>query len=445
MTDTLPDGVRLLNNVSANGAPVAFSADNGVLTAKLGNIAPGETLTVKYEVLVLEEAAGTTLKNTVVLSGKDGSSTSKVETPVEVPEKPNNPDVGMAGAVLVDKDVDKVTAKVGSDATAADRRVTYTVTATNDSKDKKTWEDVIFTDVLDDGIMTLLNDSIYADGVRLTANQFTYRNDCLTIELGDIAPGKSEEVKFSVQFKNDAGGKTFENEATATGMLSGEKTFDTDTAPIVTVLDKNVRTDCHYAIFFGDNRNMWMPGKKTSVEELATVAYRIMTNEGKLGMQNSGVGYVSDYVNTQCSSEVIPTVRAGILSSNEFVPSDGMVEREDYIVTETENGPHYTIWATKDQIGRVMNALFGNSYGTSGPNTMSRIDFAALICKIQGRDTNPDWANAEAEGMRIKTFGDGWNPGGPGPHPLITEVSNSHAYTMDNYGHEAWVYNEKMY
>ena len=92
-----------------------------------------------------------------------------------------------------------------------------------------------------------------------------------------------------------------------------------------------------------------------------------------------------------------------------------------------------------------MNALFGSSYGTSGSNTMSRIDFAALICKIQGRDTNPDWANAEAEGMRIRTFGDGWNPGGSGPHPLITEVSNSHSYTMDNYGHETWVYNEKMY
>ena len=443
MTDTLPDGVCLLNNATANGEPVTFSADNGVLIAKLGNIAPGETLKVKYEVLVLEEAAGTTLKNTVTLSGSpDGpGSTSKVETPVEVPDKPGNPggETGVAGFVFVDKDVDKVTAKIGDDATTADRRVTYTITATNDDTDKRVWEDVVLTDVLDDGMITLINSSIYVDGVRLDANQFTYRNDTLTIELGDIAAGKSKEVRFTVEFKHDAGGKTFENRATATGVLGGEKAWDDDKAPIVTVMDTHVLSDNHYAIFHGASNGEWQPNRNVYLFELALTAYRITTNDYQISLQGSGNGYVSDYVSNHFDPEIAYMVGAGVLASSEFEATGNMVEGKDYIVTGPEEDPYVFVYATRNQVGRVLQYLFGSNYGISGNGYMTRLELARLYCQIQGRDTDPNYQAAKAEGMKVQTFPDCPN------NSLVIEVSNTHVYTMDDYGSETWVYNAKMY
>ena len=164
--------------------------------------------------------------------------------------------------MYVEKDADKVTAKVGPDATVTDRRVTYTIVAKNETKDKSVWEDVVFTDVLDAGLMAPVSDAIYVDGVRLNTNQFTYRNNCLTIELGDIAAGKSKEVRFTVQFKNDAGGKTFMNMATCTGMLDGEKAFDQDEAPVVQIVDDGGPTEVHYAIFHGTANGDGTPSGK---------------------------------------------------------------------------------------------------------------------------------------------------------------------------------------
>ena len=193
--------------------------------------------------------------------------------------------------------------------------MTYTTTVANRNENKQVWEDVVFTDVLDDGIMTLLNDSIYVDGVRLNANQFTYRNDCLTIELGDIAAGGSKEVRFSVEFMNDAGGKTFRNEATGTGTLEGEKAYATGIAPIVTILDENVCSDRHYAIFHGTANGdgtpsgKWDPNRNVYLYELATTAYRIMTNDYQKHLQG-GVGYVPDFISNNYASDVGYIVRS---------------------------------------------------------------------------------------------------------------------------------------
>ena len=439
MTDNLPDGVRLLNNVTANGAPVAFSADNGVLTAKLGNIAPGETLKVKYEVLVLEEAAGTTLKNTVVLSSPDASSSSEVDVPVDVPDDPGPSRDELLPDVRVTKDVDKVTAKVGPEATAKDRQVTYTITVGNEADTKDTWEDVVLTDVLDDGIMTLMNDSIYVDGVRLKANQFTYRNDTLTIELGNIAYGKSVEVKFTVKFMNDAGDKSFENVATATGTMGGEKLWRTARAPVVQIVDNARASERHYAIFHGTDSGTWEPNRNLYVSELAISAYRIMTNDYQMALQQSGgKGVVSDYVSRKCPIDVSYIISAGILQSSEFEPSAQMQKGKDYVALGDERDPQYEIYATRNQVGRVLQSLFGSNYGISGTGFITRSDMATLYCLIQNRDTNPNYQNAVMAGMHIDTFPDAMG------NSLVIEVSNTHAYTMDGYGEETWVYNEKM-
>ena len=441
ITDTLPDGVRLLNSVSANGAPVAFTADNGVLTAKLGNIAPGETLKVRYEVLVLEEAAGTTLKNTVVLSGPGGSSTSKVEVPVEVPEKPDNNDPLLPGEKYINKDVNKTTVKVGPGVKAEDRRVTYTVKVGNDSS-KKTWEDVVLTDVLDSSMVTLISDSIHVDGVRLNSNQWARRDGVLTIELGDIQYGKEVEVRFDLEFKRDAGNKRYENIATATGTIDGQKVWASAAAPIVQVLDDGITSDIHYGIFYGcaDSQGNfsgeWQPNRNIYIYELATTAYRIMTNDSKNGLlQTSGKGYVSDYIANHYSIETTAIVGAGILSSNEFLPSSGMVEGKDYITLGSEEDPVYNVYATRDQVGRVLKAVFGSDYGVHGSGYITRLEMASIYCTIQERDTTPNYREAQAAGMFIQDFIDARG------NNLVTEVSHTHDYMKDSYGHETWMYN----
>ena len=107
----------------------------------------------------------------------------------------------------------------------------------------------------------------------------------------------------------------------------------------------------------------------------------------------------------------------------------------DYTQTGDADNPTYSVWATRDQIGRVFKALFGSDYGVSGSGKMSRLDFARAICNIQGRDTNPNYQDAVAAGMTLARFADG-------DFPVVVEVSNSHDYVKDSSGHETWVYNE---
>ena len=87
----------------------------------------------------------------------------------------------------------------------------------------------------------------------------------------------------------------------------------------------------------------------------------------------------------------------------------------------------------------MLQYLFGSNYGISGNGYMTRLELARLYCQIQGRDTDPNYQAAKAEGMKVQTFPDCPN------NSLVIEVSNTHVYTMDDYGSETWVYNEKMY
>lgn len=69
---------------------------------------------------------------------------------------------------------------------------------------------------------------------------------------------------------------------------------------------------------------------------------------------------------------------------------------------------------------------------------MTRLEFVTLICKIQGRDTTPNWRPATYDGLRVTIYYDAEN------NSTVIETSNTHDYMMDSYGNETWVYNEKM-
>ena len=68
-----------------------------------------------------------------------------------------------------------------------------------------------------------------------------------TLELGDIAPNEKRVVKITVEFKTDAGGKTYTNLAAATG----DNGSASGRSPEIEVVSSGtpVLTDIHYQLF----------------------------------------------------------------------------------------------------------------------------------------------------------------------------------------------------
>lgn len=102
-----------------------------------------------------------------------------------------------------------------------------------------------------------------------------------------------------------------------------------------------------------------------------------------------------------------------------------------------EEDPTYKIYATRDQIGRVFKALFGDDYGVSSSGFMSRLDLAKMFCTIQGRDTDPDYQQAQSAGLVVDTFTDT-------SEGVVVETSNTHDYIKDSFGNETWVLNNAL-
>ena len=90
-------------------------------------------------------------------------------------------------------------------------------------------------------------------------------------------------------------------------------------------------------------------------------------------------------------------------------------------------------------MNRVLQALFAKNVGLAGNGFMSRHEMAKLYCQLQGRDQHPNYRDAQAAGMYVRTFPDCPNDS------LVIEVSNTHAYTKDSVGNETWVINDKFH
>ena len=103
-------------------------------------------------------------------------------------------------------------------------------------------------DTLDTSMVTpVLQNNVYVDGV--LSDKWSFADKVFSLELGDIAPRQSHTVALTVQFKADAGGKTYVNYATGEG--------DNGNAPASrrklrsSVPFDNPITDIHYQLFSG--------------------------------------------------------------------------------------------------------------------------------------------------------------------------------------------------
>lgn len=417
MTDTLPTGVKLVGGVYINNEFALYHLSGNALSVLVGNLEPGESAEITFDVQVLESAAGTTITNTASLDGDNGHGTA-TDKGVTIPGTAEQPDD--TAAFYVTKEVDKTVVNVGSGVSADRKRATFAITVGNDSN--QTWKRVILKDTLDTTLVTpVLKNNVYVDGV--LNSKWSFRSKVLTLELGDIAPNEKRVVKITVEFKTDAGGKTYTNLAAATG----DNGSASDRSPEIEVVSSGtpVLTDIHYQLFGGYADGLWRPNDRVSLQEACTVVYRLIANGGNTWLPR-GTATVPKY-QYDIPEEAKYFVSIGVLPASAF-DTARMDEGDDYEINYTisKNG-YLRIWATSGQLNSLVAYATKTNIGLSGD--VSRLTFAKAICQITGRDTSPDVSDYSGN---LRTWADA-------PSSVVTEVSHEHDFIMNSDRNEYWI------
>lgn len=420
MTDTLPTGVKLVGGVYLNNEFALYNLSGNALSVLVGDLEPGESVEITFDVQVLESAAGTTITNTASLDGDNGHGTA-TDKGVTIPDTAEQPDVNTN--FYVTKEVDKTVVNVGSGVSADRKRATFTITVGNDSN--QTWKRVILKDTLDTTLVTpVLKNNVYVDGV--LNSKWSFRSKVFTLELGDIGSNEKRVVKITVEFKTDAGGKTYTNLAAATG----DNGSASGRSPEIEVVSSGlsgtpVLTDIHYQLFGGYADGLWRPNDRVSLQEACTVVYRLIANGGNTWLPR-GTTTVPKY-QYDIPEEAKYFVSIGVLPASAF-DTTRMDEGDDYEINYTisKNG-YLRIWAGSGQLNSLVAYAARTNIGLSGD--VSRLTFAKAICQITGRDTSPDVSGYSGN---LRTWADA-------PSSVVTEVSHEHDFIMDSDRNEYWI------
>ena len=418
--DTLPAGVQLVGNVYLDRKVALHKLSGNALSVLVGDLAAGESVTIDFDVQVLDAAAGATLQNSVDVTGDNGGGTATddgVTVPEEEPQNPND-----TTGFYVTKDVDKTVVNVSKGAENADKTATFTIVVGNNSSE--IWTNVVLKDTLDTSMLTpVLANNVYVDGV--LNNDWSFADKVFSLELGDIAPNQSHTIALTVQFKADAGGKAYTNYATGEGD-NGNATGKSPEIEIVSMIDEPI-TDIHYQLYNGYGENVWRPNDRISLQEACLVAYRLISNGGNTWLER-GTTTVPEY-EFSIPEEAKYFVSIGVLPASAF-DTTKMTEDVDYEINyEVSKGGYLRIWATSDQLNTLVKYVTGANAGLSGD--VSRLNFAKLICQLTGRDTDPDTSGYSGH---IQHYTDSGSS-----ESLITEVSHEHDYILDTDGNEHWV------
>ena len=419
--DTLPAGVKLIGNVYLDGKVALHKLNGNALSVLVGDLVAGESVVISFDVQVLDAAAGTTLQNSVNVTGDNGSGTATddgVTVPELEPQNPTNPT-----GFYVTKDVDKTVVDVSKGTPDEKCTATFTITVGNNSSE--TWKNVVLKDTLDTSMVTpVLQSNVYMDGV--LSDKWSFTHKVFSLELGDIAPGQSHTIVLTLQFKNDAGGKAYVNYATGKGD-NGTTTGKSPEIEIISPVDDPI-TDIHYQLFSGYTDGKWRPGDRISLQEACTVIYRLLSNGGNTWLDR-GTTTVPDY-EYSIPEEAKYFVSIGLLPADVFDTTQ-MTEGEEYEINYeiTKNG-YLRIWAASDQLNALVKYATGSNAGLGGD--VSRLTFAKLICQITGRDTDPD---TSGYGGNIHSFPDVSGSA----ESIVTEVSHEHDFILDTDGNEYWI------
>lgn len=418
LTDTLPTGVKLVGGVYLNNEFALYNLSGNALSVLVGDLEPGEAAEITFGVQVLDTAANTTVTNVAVLGGDNGSGTA-TDNGVTVPGVDKNPNE--TTGFFVTKEVDKTVVRVGDGVADASKQATFTITVGNNSN--QTWKRVVLKDTLDTTLVTpMVKNNVYVDGV--LNNKWSFSNKVFTLELGDIAPGESHVIKIMVEFKNDAGGKTYVNLATGTGD-NGHAMGESPEIEVIASTYDRITTDIHYQLFNGYGDGLWRPNDRVSLQEACTVVYRLIANGGNTWLPR-GTTTVPKY-KYDIPEEAKYFVSIGVLPASAF-DTTRMDEGDDYEINYTisKNG-YLRIWAASGQLNSLVAYATKANIGLSGD--VSRLTFAKAICQITGRDTSSDVSGYSGN---LRTWADASSS-------VVTEVSHEHDFIMDSDRNEYWI------
>jgi len=280
MSDTIPLGMDFVDgSVYVGGILTNYTFAERILTVPVGDIVPGEMVEITFKVVINEDARGNTIENVAMLDSDNHDSVPAPDKGIKVDE--GNP------VPTVTKTASVAEATVGSS-------VTYTITVDNSITATADWRNVIVSDVIP-AEFDFKYGSVFVNGV---SKSYIYAGRALTVPVGDLIPGQTATVTFSVTVTERAVGKTVFNTATVS---SDNNTPETATDNGVRVPDEQ---------FGGDSKTLY--GAKTvdrvSVRSGELITYTIVAGNSSENNFTWNDVEMYDIIDTALSKLVIDSV-----------------------------------------------------------------------------------------------------------------------------------------
>lgn len=477
--DNLPKEVQMVGIPVIHGATdgdgMMIAAGNSI-TQPIGDIKPGNAVKISYTVQVkkgtskivkykkgldavalekLKKDNAIFLNNVASASGNNGStgaSDDKVQVPPTLePEGKGDGDRDNPWNPGLDSSkphIEKIAQKTLVDLRTKDSsKNTYTIKLTNTTD--KVWKDVKVKDILDSYRVTLIHDTVKVNGMPVRwGGGYNYTPqasmmDEMDIPVGDIDPGETATVEFSIMHSSDNASLPYDNTAVASS--SSHKPVQ---AKATSVQFKNPQpfTKVHHVLSVGYVDGSWGPYATTdrnflSTEEAAAIIARSVTAEQRaklLGGQDftSASQSLPECFNNAWASAPLRFMGLvkGIYANDIDPKAPGRQEGRDFVLFD--EGKTVRNVCTRNQIGRMLKAvgltgLPGYDYTSANPEQrLNRIDFIKEMCKITGRDLNPD-----TNGCSARSFSDTADPS-------VIESATWHTYVIDSKGNEIWTFSD---
>jgi len=410
VNDVIPAGFSFVHgSVLVDGLSHVHGVAGQVVTVRVGDIVPGQTVTITFQVTALASGMGQTWYNVASITSDNDSQRQVTDDGVMIPEEEfgeggNGGDGENALTVRATKSTGVPSARPGD-------TVTYTITAHNPSDN--TWYNVTMTDLLDTGAVTFISGSVQINGIPANAGQHSYHNRLLTVRLGNIVPGQTVVVEFRVVIKPDAHDSTIHNIVTLIGSSVRDGPLDTmvrANAQVPIPREPNTPVSgIHMQLFVGYPDGTWRPERNMNRAEAAIMFYRVLVRPGP-----GTASLPADVSGTHFAAEAIRYfLAAGAVNldgSGNFNPNADITMRD---------------------FNRIAREVMGRSLLPDTDDTLSRILAAAVVAEAQGRSQSPN-----TNGLPYNTFTD--VPPSHRWYGLVTEMSTDHGYFYDLHGNEWW-------
>jgi len=417
------------------GTDFSYTVVDGLITVTLYGLQADSDKIITFGVLVLEEASGQTIVNQASLyvpNDEDGIMTPPVEVPVAPLLGPTAP--------TIRKTANVTSATVGSE-------IEYTITVGNQNPNSLTGEFIV-RDELNTNFVQFLPGtlSVTRNNTALTASEFStnFTGGVLYVTLNDLPPESNTVITFRVRVLHAAAGQTILNAAdleapelplfrtppvTVTvpqvstpppgggggggSWLPAQRPAARPTPPAEAELLIPF-TESHYAYLIGDDRGLIRPHDSITRGEVATIFFRLITDEFRAEMWTQQNSFSDVELNHWFNNAISTMSNARVLHGmpdGSFQPTRAITRAEFAAVisrftnlTHTGDNLFPDIqghWAAAN-INAVaqMGWVVGFPDGTFAPNqNITRAEVAAIVNRILVR--HPETVDDLLQGMII--------------------------------------------